>query len=111
MSFLVFLPSLAELCLGTVSQLRVAQGFAGEGRFLTPACYAGHASNSLSQGRAPLGDLHVSLRPYKGAWPAPTFAILAQLVERIHGKDEVVGSIPTDGSEERSDEEAADKTR
>lgn len=25
-------------------------------------------------------------------------AVLAQLVERIHGKDEVVGSIPTDGS-------------
>ncbi len=25
-------------------------------------------------------------------------AILAQLVERIHGKDEVLGSIPRDGS-------------
>ncbi len=30
--------------------------------------------------------------------PLYTFAALAQLVERIHGKDEVVGSIPTGGS-------------
>ena len=32
---------------------------------------------------------------------SPQFkAILAQSVERIHGKDEVRGSIPRDGSEE-----------
>jgi hypothetical protein len=39
--------------------------------------------------------------------PNPEFrydpAVLAQLVERVHGKDEVVGSIPTDGSTLRSD--------
>ena len=34
-------------------------------------------------------------------------AILAQLVERIHGKDEVPGSIPGDGSKEQCDEEVS----
>ena len=29
------------------------------------------------------------------------YAIVAQLVERIHGKDEVSGSIPLDGSREK----------
>ena len=32
---------------------------------------------------------------------APSLAEIAQLVEHVHGKDEVVGSIPTLGSEIR----------
>ncbi len=39
--------------------------------------------------------------------PSPPFANIAQSVERIHGKDEVLGSIPSVGSKESREIQAA----